>query len=216
MNGGCNHMLCTQCGKYYCWGCGGKWETHANRGACPKFGASNSVIIEFKKERKVKTKTKYPRYANSLQHRKKRGGAERAALMRNVKRIMNTIRLSSLQVHLDDECKQFYSETELIVHENKLKEARKAEIGDFVRGVVAFVGELHFVCEHAYVLVQDRELEAEKRVAVRGLIKSAEIVIWLLENALERDTGVECVETLRGYQERGLGCMKRLRNLNLV
>ncbi len=212
-NGGCNHMFCTQCKSYYCWGCGKKWETHQN-GACMNFNVDTGVTLEFRKERNPKRKQKNPRYDSSVYHRGKRALKERAELAKNARRVLNSIKLSSLAVSLDDECKQFYSATELVVHENKLRIEKKEEIKEFLSNMVSFVCELHFLCEHAYILVQDHGIDKQKRQTILTIIKSIEITIWLMENSLQQGEGLDSIQPLRDYYDRGVRCMKRLRSLN--
>ena len=216
-NGGCNHMYCSFCKKYFCWGCGAKYETHKN-GACQNFNKNTSVVLTFKKERKTKSKATGKsdvKYESAVKHRQKQTTKEKAIMQKKANRFFNSIKLSTLSIEMDDERKKFYSETELAVHENKLKAEKKNEIKRFLEQLVLFLNEMHFVCEHAFILLKDASLEKDKRVLISNTVKNMEVVICLIEESMEHGKGLVVVDTLRTLYTRGLNCIKKLRNYQM-
>jgi hypothetical protein len=217
--GGCNHMHCTFCTKNFCWGCG-KSEGHFT---CSKLNKSTMTIVEFKNEKPTSNKQKFQPYNRALLHRRKRTQAEMRMLKKQANRLLASIKLSEIELdqnELNEECKRFYSQIELIVHENSLKTEKKNKIKQFLNELISFIRELHFVCEHAHILLSDAHLDTEKRSSISSVIKGLEVVAWLLENYLENNCkndggGFEIVKKLKEYHSRGLNCLKRLKKLNV-
>ena len=148
------------------------------------------IRVEFKKERKpLKPKANQVQYEDSLNHRKKRTKKVKRALMKHSNRLMGTLELDS--------------------------EEKRAETRHYLATTVDFVNEMHFVCEHAYVLIGDRSLPRDTTNRIRQLINSIEINVWRVENLFESGSGPTSIGDLRQCRDKALRCVKLLRAIQL-
>lgn len=213
-NGGCNHMYCITCKKYFCWNCLVEWEEHCRAGGQCKGGVKfGEVQIEFKKDRKaLKPKANQIRYEDSLNHRKKRTFQDRRQLMRDARRLVDTINFNSLtnvygnsssQTEINNKFPALLDETM----------AKRDEVKKYLASVINFLNELHFVCEHSYVLISDNSLPRNIINRIRNVINSIEVNIWLIEAALKNGHGMGAVDELRKRHDKSLMCIKMLKGI---
>ena len=85
----------------------------------------------------------------------------------------------------------------------------------FLDEIVSFLNELHFICEHSYVLLRDGSIDKETRNSVSNLVKSFEIVSWRSENYLKYGKGMETIEELKFLFNKGLRLMEKLKNIRI-
>lgn len=88
---------------------------------------------------------------------------------------------------------------------------KRAEVKSYLQTMVEFVNEMHFVCEHAYVLISDKSLPHDTVVRIRNLITSIELNIWLIESLFKNGSGTRALDEMRRHHEKSLRCVKLLK-----
>jgi len=146
-------------------------------------------------------------------HRQKRSRDERQAMLKNVKRLIETLKFNEN----DEEVKmnESLSKTEKIVEIGKINSEKRKEIEKFLLEMVQFLNELHFICEHSYVLLRDNSLSKDTRDSVSNLVKSFEVVLWRIENNLNFGKGMQAIDELKELFNKGVKCIQMLKNIRV-
>ena len=214
-NGGCNHMNCSMCFKEFCWNCGMTWADHLkhtnNNYSCIKSKPDSVIKVEFTKIRKAKAKDKSYRYQDSLVHRQKRTAKAKKEMLVQARRLLDKIKFD---VDVDDiESSTASSRTEKLVEYNKKMTEKKENVKSFFDQMVTFLNEMHFICEHAYVLLRDASIDKDVRGKISNLINSFEVVIWRIENIFLNGNDNGCVDQLKNAHEKGIELIKKLNKI---
>ena len=203
-------MQCGLCRTEFCWLCLSPWQDHAICGQ-----RKVQVQVEFKKERKNKSSSKSAsRYEDSLLHRQKRSVREKKEMLGHVKRLLETVKFEDSIQH-ETERVGNVSKTERLVELGNIHSEKRKELRKFLEDVVAFLNELHFICEYSYVLLRDYSIDREARNFVSNLVKSFEIVSWRIENNLAYGKSVAAVDELRELYNKGLKYIQMLKNVKI-
>lgn len=188
---GCNHMICGQCNRPFCWNCLKEWSEHLtlNSGSysCKNEENSNIVEIEFRKKMKKNKKRKEneTKYTNSVNHRLSRTRALRKEKLAAAKRILYSL--------------------------NYVDSVEFSQRQKFLKEMAEFVMELHFICEYSYVALWDNN--SEMRLSISHAIKTIELVIFQINQIFESGKGIDAVEKLKILFNRGLTCIKLLQKV---
>ncbi len=190
-NFGCNHMSCSICKLEFCWICMKPWADHmVVNGSydCKQTENYKQIEIEFKGKRKAKSRSveKEFRYSSSLNHRfnrTKKINKERMCLTRS---LLKTLEYKDLGEYIEYE--------------------------KFLKETVAFLTEMHFICEYGYVSMWG-QVKAESRLRASYAIKSIEVVIYQIGQVLLNERGNSAVDRLRVLFNRGVKCVKLLKNI---
>ena len=122
------------------------------------------------------------RYEDSLNHRQKRTYQTKRELAKDAKRLICT-----------------------------LDEEKKTEAKKYLDNMIEFLNEMHFVCEHAYVLISDYSLKRESANHIRNLISSIEVNIWLIESTFKNGSGCAALDELKRLHEKSMRCIKMIK-----
>ena len=117
------------------------------------------------------------------------------ALTNDVKRLLETISFDATKLSLLEQ------------------DEKRTETKKYLMSMIDFINELHFVCEHAYVLISDKSLPHETVIRIRNLITSMEVNIWLIESLFKNGSGLKVVDELKRHHEKSIRCIKLLKNV---
>jgi ariadne-1 len=204
-NGGCNHMICSLCGENFCWKCleclGKAFYNHSD---C-KYTA-DSITVEFKKKMS-KNQNSASNYEYSLIYRKKRSTAYQRVLRNNVNDFLSRLRNSELESYHDSN--NYVTDVSIVLE-------KRSELREFLNKMIKFLNELYFICEHSYVLLNDKTLEKEKVDRIKRIVRSFELLIWRIELIFESETtNLKLFDKLRELYNKGLNLIGLFRNIKL-
>lgn len=131
-----------------------------------------------------------------------------------MKRLIETIKFNDDQEEYLTNSENV-SKTEKIVEMGKIHNEKRRELQKFLDEMVLFINELHFICEHAYVLLCDNSMDKDKRNFVSNIVKSIEVVLWRIENNLNYGKGIEAINELKEMFNKGLKCIQTLKNIGI-
>ena len=217
-NGGCNYMKCALCNTEFCWNCCKTWTDHLalNDGihSCKMQDTSkNTVTVEFKKnDRPIKIKEKESYYENSLYHRRQRLNSSYKERVETMKRIISSFKVEKeLQ---DENDMQNYNKLGL-VDRCKFDSQKRSEIKSFINRIHSFLNEMHFVCEHTYVLLQEGNIEKNLRLVITNIVRSIEMIIWRMRYILTDMKGNKAIDELRVLMNKGINCLDKMSSLKI-
>jgi len=185
-NNGCNHMSCSVCKKEFCWFCLKSWEDHMNGSIeCKQTEDYKKIEVEFKGKKKAKSTNieKEFRYSSSINHRLNRTKKINDEKMCLAKSLLKTLEYNDLAEYQE--------------HEKFLKE------------IVAFLAEMHFICEYGYVSMWEQK-NTEFKLRVSYAIKGIELVIFLIGQVFTYEKGYSALDKLRVLMNRGVKYLKLL------
>ena len=150
-------------------------------------------------------------YQNSIYHREQRSKENARKRIGYIKRLMGTIKQSELlyndknylnfeNLNLRDQCK---------IELEKREEARQ-----FLQKTLSFLNELHFVCEHSYLLLTDKTAEKSNKSVFLSIINSLELIIWKIHYIFETNNGIEAIKELEELTKKGLNCLRKVNEFN--
>ena len=85
----------------------------------------------------------------------------------------------------------------------------------FLQKTLSFSNELHFICEHTYLLLTDNSLEKNSRNLFLNILNSIELINWKINNIFEVSTGVGIVNELKELVNKGLNCLKKINSIKI-
>jgi hypothetical protein len=212
-NGGCNQMTCTMCKEQFCWICVNTWQDHlkltAGQHGCTIVSATKkTVTIEFKRDRQIKPSESVDYFNNSIYHRELRSRQNVRDRTANIKRLLGTIKQGELSNCLDFE--------KLSLHEKcKLEIEKRQEARQFLQKNLSFLNELHFVCEHTYLLLKDNTIDKNIKNIVLRVLNCLEMVIWKIHYVFDSSNGTKALNELEELMKKGLNCLNKINNLTI-
>lgn len=114
--------------------------------------------------------------------------------------------LESIKIHSDIKENNFAEKIKAISDKRK-------ELRTFLTDIVEFVNEMHFVCEHAYLLLRDNNVDKSVRNKILDKIRKLERTIWSIRHLFEYGSGTQAIEELKVYYNKGLWCIKFLKDI---
>ncbi len=214
---GCNQMVCSLCNTTFCWNCVRSWDEHLklNQGShgCKEKETNNFIDIEFvgktKKSKGVNLEKKC--FQDSVYHRQMRLSISNKQYRILEENLIKTIDFNSLIDIKTSE--QILSKTEKIVENSKNINEKREEIRIYLKKIASFLNELHFICEHGFVLVRDKKLSTETRRLISSILKRIEVIIWRINYSLEYGSGIGAVDEIRKSHENGISCIRLLNKI---
>ena len=210
-NGGCNSMTCTVCKETFCWKCVKIWSEHlkltnGQHDCVVPTDKNLTVTYEFKKDNK-KIKIKEGNYhENSFFHREQRSKQNNRVRTKNIKRILESIKIGEL-------CENFDNLT--FNDQFKAELTKRQETRSFLQTTLSFLNELHFICEHTYLLLTDNSIEKSSRNTIISILKIIELIVWRIHNIFEVNNGIQVINDLEELVRKGINCLKKINNINI-
>ena len=123
---------------------------------------------------------------------------------------MQTINFEEL---LNNEVSDKLSKSEFLIEKSKASSQKRKDISIFLNDIVSYLNELHFICEHGYVLLRDKSLSSDTRNTISHLLKNLEVVIWRINYSLEYGSGMNAINGLKELFDKGLKLIKLLNKI---
>ena len=169
----------------------------------------NIVTIEFKKnKKKIGLRPGDSFYENSIYHREERSKKNDRERAKNIKRLMGTIKQGELYEDLSRQLESLSLQEQCKAELENRQEARQ-----FLQKTLSFLSELHFVCEHTYLLLSDNSIVKNYRTLLLNILNSIELIIWKIHYIFETNSGVKAINELKDLMKKGLNCLSKLNNL---